>query len=587
MANMFYVVLLVLLSLLGCGDDDPKVMQPTVRQWERFEATLPRLVGEDNPFDPAAIAVDTEWQAPSGATSLVPAFAYREYDRQLVGGYEKLRATTELTWKVRFTPTEAGRWLWRWRITSPAGSEVGDWSALAVGAAAPGNHGFVRRSPRDARYLEFDDGSSYWAIGENLSWYDGRGTFAYDDWLAKLAAQGCNYARLWMPSWAFGLEWIERDGNGNLTSTSLGNYGDRLERAWQLDHVIETAARHGIYLMLAIQYHGAFSLTSNTEWADNPYNRVNGGPLVSPREFFTDPEAIALVKRRLRYIVARWGYSPNIMAWELWNEADLTEQPSASDMTAWHRDMARELRRLDMHDHLITTSTSARDQLSAVWSLPEIDFTQIHYYAFEGLSVDFAMLMPTLGARFRRYEKPVLLGEVGVDLRGPAETLRRDPNGDGFHDILWSGLLSETFGTGMSWWWDNVVDPQDYYFHFGPLAAFTSGVDFPGEGFQVRAAVVPTTDGPAVRIVTLQGKDTILVWVKNNRHNWFSPDPSLVGGASVALTQLAGERWATTWFDTRTGERTSGAPTTAVAGAATLPVPAFRRDVALRLDRLP
>jgi len=588
MATVLRLVTLLVLSttLLACGDDDPHLQQATVRRWERFEATLPRPVSEANPFDPRTIAVDVELRSPRGATMEVPAFVMRDYERQLVGGFEKLRASSDLQWKVRFSLPETGVWSWRWRITTPAQVEHGSWSQLAVDEAAPGNHGFVRRSARDARFLEHDDGTSYWAIGENLSWYDGRGTFAYDDWLAKLAAQGCNYARLWMPSWAFGLEWTTRDGGGTLTSSSLGNYTDRLDRAWQLDQVIEAAQRHGIHLMLAIQYHGAFSLTSNTEWAHNPYNAVNGGPLASPRELFTDPEALELVKRRLRYIVARWGYSPHIMTWELWNEADLTEQPSAADMTAWHRDMARELRRLDPHDRLISTSTSARDQLSAVWALAEIDYTQIHYYAFEGLATDFSVLIPTLAARFRRYAKPLLLGEVGVDLRGPAETLRRDPDGDGFHDILWSGLISETFGSGMSWWWDNVIDPQDLYFHFGPLAAFTAGVDFPGEGFRFRTTLSSTPTGSSLRVFTLHGADTILVWVKNARHNWSSPDRSTISNGAVTLEDLGDTRWTTTWHDTRTGARAMAGDTVAQAGSATVSVPPFERDIALRLERV-
>jgi hypothetical protein len=101
-----------------------------------------------------------------------------------------------------------------------------------------------------------------------------------------------------MPSWAFGLEWITRGTDGSVSSSTLGNYGARLDRAWQLDYVIELARQHGIMVMLSIQNHGPFSLTSNPEWNDNPYNAANGGPLQSPRDFFTSDEAQQLFKRR-------------------------------------------------------------------------------------------------------------------------------------------------------------------------------------------------------------------------------------------------------------------------------------------------
>ena len=40
----------------------------------------------------------------------------------------------------------------------------------------------------------------------------------------------------------------------------------------------------------------------------------------NPAAFFTDPEAKALFKQRLRYLVARYGAYRNLLAWELFNE---------------------------------------------------------------------------------------------------------------------------------------------------------------------------------------------------------------------------------------------------------------------------
>ena len=191
------------------------------------------------------------------------------------------------------------------------------WTAprpLRVGPSA--RPGFIRRSTKDARYLVHDDGSPYFAVGENLAWYDKRGTYAYDSWLARLAAQGATYARLWMPSWAFGIEWSD---------TGLGDYTDRLDHAWQLDAVMDTAADQGIAVELSLLNHGAFSTAFDSEWASNPYNVANGGPLATPADFFTSPVARRLFEQRLRYIVARWGYTTNLLDWELWNEADLTD----------------------------------------------------------------------------------------------------------------------------------------------------------------------------------------------------------------------------------------------------------------------
>ncbi|HYD47362.1 MAG TPA: cellulase family glycosylhydrolase [Terriglobales bacterium] len=587
----FYAIAWLLLTLLlaACGDDDSPAAVPaaSATQWQRVELLFDQPVNDPNPFDRDGQNVQLELRTPGGATRVVDAFATRDYQRSLVGGFEKRTPVTqEMQWRARFAPTETGIWQWRWRWQDGGSEHLGEWSRLEVGAALPQDHGFLRISPRDPRYLELDDGSAYFPIGENMSWYNGEGTYAYDRWIARLAEQGGNYIRLWMPSWAFGLEWTTRDGSGALTSANLGNYDARLDRAWQLDYVIELARRHGIYVMLAIHYHGAFSLTSNVEWADNPYNAANGGPLVQPRELFTDPEAKELVQRRLRYIVARWGYATNILAWELWNEVDLADQPALSELKAWHSEMAQELDRLDPYDHLITTSASQGDALNPgspfgeIWAVEEIDFSQVHFYAFGGAASDFTQVFPRTINRLRRYDKAILIAEAGVDFRGPAETIESDPEGDGFHDLLWAAPFAGAFGSGMTWWWDNVIDPLDLYFHFGPLAELVEGVDFPGENLVLQNKVLTAPDRRALKVFVLRGETTVLAWIKNAGHLWHSPDAEPVAGASLVIDGLAGGEWQGFWLDTRSGERVE----LITQAGASLAIPTFAKDIALRLN---
>ena len=182
------------------------------RTFERFE-TAGNVWGEfTNRFDPAQVRLDGEFVAPDGGTIVMPGFYTREFTRALVGGYEHLTPRGQAQWRVRMTPTQPGTW--RMALgRDDAGRQRRDRLADLRGRVRP--HRIATASCAAARatprYLRFDDGTPYVAIGENVCWYDGRGTFAYDDWFAKLAAQGVNYVRLWMPSWAFGLEWIARD----------------------------------------------------------------------------------------------------------------------------------------------------------------------------------------------------------------------------------------------------------------------------------------------------------------------------------------------------------------------------------------
>lgn len=581
---------LFLLTALAAGCEGPGGTgdgPDSATQGEPFEATLERAVSESNPFDPREIRIDGEFVSPGGQLLAIPAFVSRTFERALVGGFERLTPASDLEWKVRFTPTEPGKWRWRWQIHTPQGRETSPWKTIEV-ALDPEFRGFVRRSERDARYLEFEDGTAFVPIGENMCWYDGRGTFAYEEWIPRLARQGGNYIRLWMPSWAFGLEWIERASDGSVAHSSLGNYTSRLDRAWQLDHVVELARRHGIQIMLSIQNHGAFSLTSNSEWDDCPYNAANGGPLARPAELFTNQEAIRLFKQRLRYIVGRWGYATNIMTWELWNEVDLVEQPENHAILTWHREMGAELRGLDPYGRMISTSTSLGDALAptsafaALWQLDAIDYTQAHFYSF-GVPADFTRVFPNITRRLARHGKPVFISEAGVDFRGPAETLEHDPEGDGFHDLLWAALFSEALGIGMSWWWDNVVDLLDLYFHLGPLATLVRGIDFPGEAFSARTDSTVAPDGRPLQAFQLIGRSTVLVWIRNGRHHYASPDPAPVQGATIRLGGVANGTWSSEWLDTRANTIVPGATLEARSDGVELAVPPFSRDIAVRM----
>lgn len=593
----FLLISLSFLSACGSSHDPGQAPVETtaISQWNPFETVLNVPVDVRNPFDPTQILMEVTFLAPDGSVFTIPAFATQEFDRSLVGNFEVLTPRAGLEWRVRFTPTQVGIWQWKYSFTSSGKKWTSPWSSFSAGEPLTGHHGFLRRSPDDDRYLRFDDGTPYFAVGENLSWYDGRGTYAYDNWLEKLARQGVNYIRLWMPSWAFSLEWIERDGSGAVVRSSLGNYESRLDRAWQLDQVLHRAEELGIFIMLCIQNHGPFSLEHNSEWVDNPYNVDNGGPLLNPREFFTDRRATELFKHRLRYIVGRWGYSPNILAWELWNEVDLPEQPGIAELVAWHREMVDELYALDPYDRLVTTSLGGVPTIleflldcnpyRPLWEMSEMDFVQIHFYTVGEIPVNFASLFPLLVENMWCYGKPTLIAEAGVDFRGPVETVAADPEGVGFHDMLWAGIFSGSFGTGMSWWWDNVIDPEDLYFHFGPVALFVDGVVFDREGFLPGGAGA-TAPGKRLDAYALRGETTILAWVKNSEHQWYHPEPSSVEAGVLILEEIAGHSWSMRWLDTYTGETVGAYPVQVIDGSLTIPVPTFARDIAIRLERI-
>lgn len=406
-----------------------------------------------NPFDPDVIRVDATFRLPSGGSLTVPAFWYQGYQRSLAGGVESLTSTGLTEWRIRFTPTETGDY--SVSVTIRTNNQFyGDSAAVGFAVASnapPSGRGYVRIAP-DRQYFETSNGERLRLIGENVCWPGSRGTYDYDTWFPAMQAAGENYARIWMCPWAFGLE---------TEPSSLLRY--RLDQAWKLDYVLQLAEQKGIYLLLCLDYHGMFETQpdywgGNNYWPLNPYNTTNGGPCLNQNAFFTNGTAKSIYQKRLRYLVARYGYSPKLLAWEFFNEIDnVYAYLNASDVAAWHTLMGGWLHTNDPYGHLVTTSLTGGGDRPELWSASALDFAAYHSYGESGPAVRLAQVAQSF---LSRYRKPVMIGEFGTDVRGWSRT--NDPYLRGFRQALWGGALGGSVGTAMSWWWQDIHSENVY-----------------------------------------------------------------------------------------------------------------------------
>lgn len=538
-----------------------------------FGAAL--TLAPSNPFDPEELALDADFVSPSGQTSTRPGFYFQDY---AADSDDPGAAVGAPEWRVRSLFAERGTWRWRWRLTQAAGTLTSAWHTVSVSAAEW--RGPIRVSPKDARFFAFTDGTPYIPIGENVGWYD-KSLGEYRRTFDKLQAVGANYARVWMASWGFSLEWTTPEGS------VLGDYRLRLDRAWALDRVFEWAAARGVYLMLCTHYHGAFSTGNNAEWSGSPYNTANGGPLAKPEDFFTSEEAAKLTTRRLRYVIARYGASPALFSWELFNEVDLTDQKDPTILAAWHDAMAKEIKRLDP-THLVSTSTSQMAELYGInaplFGLDSLDFAQVHDYGSNLARENFVTRIPSAVAAFSAYKKPILFAELGTDSRSAEDTLAVDPQFIGLHDIFWIPLFGPSAGIGMTWWWDTVIEAKDLYGQWAPIAAFVKDIPWDSEGFAM-AAYTAAHPSKAFAVFALNGSTHSLLWIKNGANAYLKGgDPDSISGATLDLSALPAGTYDAEWLDPYA--TTSFAPSPGLTNAEhALAIPTFSRDIALRLTR--
>ncbi len=393
---------------------------------------LPQVHG--NPFDFTQNDVMVKISQPDGSGLTIPAF----FD----GGQ---------TWRVRHTPNMPGKYTigavtLNGQDAAPLNLQPSEFSV--EGVTRPG---FVRLDPGDNKRFILDDGSTYYPVGFNLGWRT-EGAPPLVDSIAGMGKAGINWTRIWMCYWdGKNLDW-PRDGAPPI---QLGYLSLPTAKLW--DQIVSAADAADIHFHLVLQHHGQYSTGADPNWQLNPWNKANGGWLEKPEQFFTDPKAIALTKAKFRYIVARWGYSPAVMAWELFNEAEFTDAYTTEkidDIAAWHKTMAKFVREQDAYHHLVVTSSKVAEP--KLWG--DVDYYEAHVYPPDVLSA-IAVLDDD------HLDRAYFYGELG---------LLEDPNpksGDVLHQVLWGSIMSGSSAPAQYWSWD-VVESNNLLFHYTAAQEF-------------------------------------------------------------------------------------------------------------------
>ena len=120
-----------------------------------------------------------------------PAFYYEEFLDEIRNNKVWNYPTGNFKWKVRFSPNQQGIWKYKLTAQDKGGSvESGEFSFTV---ATSNNKGFIKVSPNDSRYFEFDDGTYFPATGYNL----GMGQLDNDTVLQELKDNKIQFVRSW------------------------------------------------------------------------------------------------------------------------------------------------------------------------------------------------------------------------------------------------------------------------------------------------------------------------------------------------------------------------------------------------------
>lgn len=425
--------------------------------YSKHEITFGLNLDYTNPFDPEDISVNGIFTYPDGSIATVPAFYIEEME------YKKENTTLMDYYATNYSSLGNNYWCVRF-----SGDAIGTYSFFLQANTADGGcyfseaqsfellnadtNGFIEISDENPEYFtDSADGSLFYGTGSNIAWVRSQFTadpthLSYEYFINQAAQSGANLTRVWLCHWAW-LEWMPDTADIKSHSyAGLGYYNQCISSA--LDNIFSMCEEKGIRLILTLDdnnEHGNSTKSDGTYsydgWAYNPYNSENGGPAVDTTDYWSNTEVRRHYKNRLRYIIARWGYSTSLMSLNLWN--DQTTPTDAiteylSELNSYTKELTENYRTLLFSSNFKYGATDSLDYS-----------TQNTANGNSGLG------------------KPVISQECyySSDNNYFKSTLK---------NTLWEEFFS--FGASAMVWSHDTVDETDSWGLFGGLLKFANGI---------------------------------------------------------------------------------------------------------------
>jgi hypothetical protein len=314
-------------------------------------------------------------------------------------------------------------------------------------------------------YFVTEAGEPWTPIGHNdaITWPELAGLFrrrdlaAVERHLLWLREHGVTCIRLM-------LEYCH--GEHRYLERPAGRFVPNMVRLW--DDLFALCERTGMRLLLT-PFDTFFMWV---RWARHPYRKSNGGPASSRSRWLTCPATRAAIKQRLAFASDRWGGSPALFAWDLWNEihpAHGGDDPEAiapfvDDVGRWLRGHEVErrgwanLQTVSVFGPVLVQHPALAEP---IFRHPELDFANTHLYERGTIDDPRDTVAPALAvARLMaaavdeaRDGRPVFDSEHGPihRFKDKRTTLPAAFDDEYFRHIQWAHLASGGAGGGMRW----------------------------------------------------------------------------------------------------------------------------------------
>lgn len=504
---------------------DITLAKPEVARFDKVEITFNIDATWENPFDPEDIQVDGVFVYPSGKKVTIPAFYTTPmepadtYKDSILMSYSPKNYVYDSdykgksVWCLRFSGDEVGEYSFHITVKTADGktaeSEAGTFKCFEDGLK-----GYAKVSENNPQYVvNSGDGSVYYGSGSNIAWVrtNGKGEgdaftdlpehLSYNYFIGR-AKQKTNMTRVWIchGNW---IEWMPSDNDASTFSyLGLGYYNQVM--CANFDNVLEQCEKAGLRVMLCTDdnnEHDSVDSAGYMSWAYNPYNAANGGPAQNVKDYWTNPDVREQVKKRLRYIVARWGYSSAIFSINLWNDY---WKPSNEGTVEYLK---------DIHDYF--------EELVGEWR-PFLFGSNFNYEANEVLDYTAQYINLT------DYTKPYVTQECYYSMTDFRNVVR---------NTIWTEMVQGAAAT-MVWSHDDVDEYDNYkscWDIFDNILDFTADIPLDKAGkltysnVKIADAATSAANTEYKTVTAISGYGDVFSWGEKATATEFDVDVNLAG----------------------------------------------------------
>ena len=510
-------IFLFLILIGPNGYSQPQIISITADlnplQFGVFQADISVSATYTNPYDYSDVNVYAVIDHAS-VKDTVDAFWFQDYLR--ADTLHNLSPTGTPHFRLKYSPLITGTHSYKIYVIDNTGTDSSN--VFSFNAQPSSYDGFLKKS--NGNYLQFTSGKSFPVVGLNIAYTQTYFFPEMENHLAGMHANNSNTIRKWFSGPFYGLEWKNNEAIGNTVYNGLMQYNQK--KAWELDWLLNECNQKNIYLLLTLLIHNEVLTTANgPQWQNNPYNSVNGGPCNTLIDYFTNQQAINYQQNLIRYVISRYGYSKNIIAWELENEINntdnfYTDANVRSAVRSRGDSIIYEINKRDINKHLITTSYGGfnywdvqqnLDVDSLRWISPKMDFTTYHRYDdypyYTGEENFFYKFNHVTNKYISDFFKPALIGESGRSLFEDSQLSNSlDSTGIRVHNTINGTAFSGAMGTSLEWEWYGHILAKNLYFHYKQLNPVLTKYDLVGDNFKPTDSI-EVTRGDGVRTIKI------------------------------------------------------------------------------------